>query len=663
MTWSALAAGTLVWLVFVVTFLVPAHQPKVATSSTITVKGYVRPADGQTIDEESSTTIVGESTGASSTSSTASTSAVGQTGTESGPATPAAAAATVVTVPPFVVPPMPPVIAPTDQPPDNTVVVALAFPVTSGNPSANTGSPNSNAGLAALTLPRPFRTGLRGEPELDTDLMAAVTVVSRQPLIVRYAVRPDAVWSDGMYIGCNDFRLAWMAGGGRFVPFKSAIVPGYQRIAALGCDETGREVTATFSEADTDWRWLFDGMVPAHNIMVAAEVLDLTAALDDAALGRLADKWSSSFAIGTEMPLVTLSAGPYVLTNVTAIRPTRSVGTTTTTTAVGLPALPPAASVTLEPNPKWWGATAASRPVRLVTRDPAKLPADLASGAVHVAALEPDAALLTAIGAGTGVSVVVGSGFATDELVMNFRNPVLQQRALRQAVGACIERVGLVSSRVAPVIASAQPAANRLIRQYETGFSDTSAGRPTGVERSRELLTGVGFTFGTDGLAVKGGKPLRLRVLYPAGASLRAGVVDGLAEQCRAGGIILVPDPQPKAALATAVAAGDFDLLLATTTGRASFQDRLASYQPNGATNWGRYNGSKVTSLARQVIGELDDTERAALLTLIDQELWADVASIPLYTIPDLAVSVTIVTGVSVSPGAAGALASARSWK
>ena len=652
--WSTLTAVTLVWLVFVVAFLVPTHQPKVATSSTITVKGYVRPVDGQTIDEESSTTIAAESAGASSTPPTASTSAAGQTGTESGPATSATAAATVVSVPPFVVPPLAPVVAPTDQPPDNTVVVALPFPVTSGNPSTKAASPNSNAGLGALTLPRPFRTGLRGEPELDTDLMAAVTVVSRQPLIVRYAVRPDAVWSDGMFIGCNDFRLAWMAGGGRYVPFKSEIVPGYQRIAALGCDETGREVTATFSEPDTDWRWLFDGMVPAHNIMVAAEVLDLTAALDDAALVRLAGKWSSSFAIGTEMPLVSLSAGPYVLTSVTVI-----AGPPASPPA----APPPAASVTLEPNPKWWGAAAASRPVRLITRDPAKLTVDLAAGAVHVAALEPDAALLAAIGAGTGVSVVVGAAFATDELVMNFRNPVLQQRALRQAVGACIERVGLVTSRVAPVIASAQPVANRLIRQYETGFSDTSAGRPTGVERSRELLAGVGFSFGADGLAVKGGKPLRLRVLYPAGASLRAGVVDGLAEQCRAGGIILVPDPQPKAALATAVAAGDFDLLLATTTGRASFQDRLASYQPNGATNWGRYNGSKVTSLARQVIGELDDTERAALLTLIDQELWADVASIPLYSIPDLAVSVTIVTGVSVGPGAAGALASARSWK
>ena len=111
------------------------------------------------------------------------------------------------------------------------------------------------------------------------------------------------------------------------------------------------------------------------------------------------------------------------------------------------------------------------------------------------------------------------------------------------------------------------------------------------------------------------------------------------------------------------VANGDFDLLLHAVSARASVQDRVGAYLPNSSTNWGRYTASKVTSLAQQAMGELDETRRAVVLNEIDAQLWADVVTIPLYSIPDLAVSTDHVLGVTIVAGALGPLSSARSWR
>ncbi len=545
----------------------------------------------------------------------------------------------IVTVAPFPSLPIAPLVVPANRAADLPVVVGFPEPVTSLNPHLAAGTSAANSAAATLVLPRPFRVGARGEPVLDQDLMASVTVLSAAPLVVRYVVRPDAVWSDAAPIGCHDFRLAWLAGSGRSPQFAGRVSTGFQRIAALGCSDDQRTITATFSEPDADWPWLFDGLLPAHQLMKAANIADLSVPLTPVQAKALAERWNADFDLSVSKSVAQVSGGPYLVSAVDS------------------------SGVTFAPNPAFWASSRASRSVKVVPVGDAGVIDQVRSGAIQVAGLAPDTASITAIQAGSGAGIVTSTGLVTEELVFNFRNPLLQQRGLREAIAACIERVGLVTSRVAPIVPGAEAAGNRTMRSYEPGYVDTALGRLGGIEVARQHLTKIGYAVGPDGVAVKNGKPLKLRVMFPTGGGLRAAVVDGIAQQCAPAGVALIVDQKSPDDVAKSVAAGDFDLMLSSSSSRLSIDERVGRYRTNAPSNLGRYAGTRINSLIQQLGAELDETRRLALLNDIDVQLWADVATVPLYSAPTLVVNATSVLGVAGVPGAAGALGTARNWR
>ena len=618
------------WMALVGSFVYDGTDDQlVGASTTNEVKGYTR----------SSTSVARGASGSTSNAQVTDPTAVGSVAeseasaaTASGPPT----TTPVVLVAPFTPPTLPPLVVP-DRPIDQPVLVGVDAAVSSLNPHVIASAATANEPPASITLPRPFRAGTRGEPVLDTNYMVSVGVVSKLPFVVRYEIRPDAVWNDGTPVSCADFKLAWIAGTDTTGAFKIRNATGYRKIAAVGCGADGREITATFAETDADWQWLFDGIMPAHTIMDAAGVTDLNAAIDAATTRRLGEKWSLGFNLDQGLPGLARSAGPYVATETSG------------------------GQLTLSPNPSWWGTIKPERTVRLVQSP--NVASALSAGEVQVVPIEPDGPLQGAIAAGRGAQVVAGVGTATDELVVNFRNPLLQQRALREALAACIERVGLVQSRVLPIVASALPSGNRMVRPIETGYIDTAATRLAGIERSRQLLTSAGYKFASDGLARKNGASLTVRILFNSGGSLRAGVVDGIAKQSAPAGITVAGDGRSASELRNAVQTGDFDLVLTTSSTTLSFADRLAPYLPSGTVNAYGYANSAIAALARQVTTELDETRRTQLLNDIDAKLWADVATIPLYTVPTLAVASQSVSGVAVVPGPAGPLGSAHAWR
>jgi peptide/nickel transport system substrate-binding protein len=563
--------------------------------------------------------------------------------------TPAAPAPTTppstIKLPPFTVATIPPVsVAVAPRPADKPIVVAVPYGLTDANPHLATQLPNDNAAVMSLVLPSTFRTGAKGEALLDQDLLAeAPKVLSPDPLLLQYVVRPDAMWSDGTPIGCDDFRMAALAGNGRYlqrqangatVPaFQSLINAGYQH-ASIGCQDA-KHITVSFDIAVPDWKWLFRSMVPAHIVMAAAKVTDLTT-LDDPAAIRVAAAWNSGFSVVKELPVTVISGGPF------------KVGKISTDGAL------------LVANDKFWATLPLAKGGILVKAVPVANQLDaLRSGAVQVAALPNDEAALAAIRTGSGVAVSRSAPVALTEVVMNFGKPELQQRALRDALNACIDRTSLIAGRVLPVLADATAADNRLFAPTDIGYRKTDAAKPVGVDAAAALLTKLGYSKSTKtGIAEKGGRPLSLTLYYDPAGSLGRSVAEAVASQCAVAGIALVPTPNT----GDVVESGPWDLAIMTGPGEQSLASRLARYTQADPADIGRYGSAKIAPLVQQAASAPTDIDLTAVLNQIDEALWADVATVPLYRAPSLAVSATAIVGVAATPGAAGLFGSSQLW-
>jgi peptide/nickel transport system substrate-binding protein len=559
--------------------------------------------------------------------------------------------ASTIALAPFVPPTIPLVKVPPDaRRVDLPIGVGVAYGVNSGNPHLTTGTPNSNAAVLSQVLPQPFRVQPRGDIGLDQELMLeAGEVPDPAHLIVTYRIRPDAVWSDGTPVSCDDFKLAYLAGSGKFTEanganlFRSPVVAGYEHIAGSpGCGPDGKDVTVTFDRRDVDWRWLFAGLLPSHVVKDLAEVPDLDA-IDVEGAKRLTKVWNEAFTLpvgATEVPPTWLSAGPFQATSVSA------------------------SGTTFSPNTKFWGTPAASS-FTVAAVGPDRLLDSVASGGAQITTVTADTPLVQAVAGGDGASIAASEPVAIEELVFNFRKPVLQQAKVRQALAACIDQTSLTASRVLPTLPGAVPTTNRMVRPFEPGFRSNKDPALAGIDKARELLTQDGFSFGSDGIAQKGaGGKLVLRVSFPKNSMLE-GVAEGLVAQCEPAGIHLVPEP---AALDDVLASsnGVWDVALRSSPSTLSFGDRTNRYTPLHPTNVGSYSTAKIVAAIEAARTETDPIKQVDRWNELDAMLWTGsdgVPSIPLFTVPSIAVHASAVTNVAVSPGPAGVFASARAWR
>ena len=152
-------------------------------------------------------------------------------------------------------------------------------------------------------------------PQVNSALLVSVEVTSTSPLTIQYVINPSAVWSDGVPFSAADFVYAWQSQSGDGVdvdgqPDQVASTLGYRDVSSVTPSHGGKTVTVVFSTPFTDWRVMFNDMVPAH---IASRV-----------------GWNHGF--DTFNPAVDLSAGPLIVKSVS-----------------------PAGTAVLVRNPKWWG--------------------------------------------------------------------------------------------------------------------------------------------------------------------------------------------------------------------------------------------------------------------------------------------------------------------
>ena len=96
-----------------------------------------------------------------------------------------------------------------------SIAVAVDETMTNYNNNLATTNNVSNFYIDNLVQPSVFFTNdvnNVAKVQMDGDLMTSVKVVSQNPQVIEYNIKPQAVWSDGAPFECGDFYLQWLAG-------------------------------------------------------------------------------------------------------------------------------------------------------------------------------------------------------------------------------------------------------------------------------------------------------------------------------------------------------------------------------------------------------------------------------------------------------------------
>lgn len=463
-----------------------------------------------------------------------------------------------------------------------------------------------------------------------------ISVVGRSPLILDYEIKPNAVYSDGKPITCDDMVLAWASQSGRFPGFEAASRAGYSDIATVDCAPGQKKARVSFApeRGFTDFAQLFTAtsMMPAH---VIADVLGLgdgavTTALlnnDGPAVERIAQVWNSTWNLTPDLDLKKFpSSGPYKLDSVTGD-----------------------GAVVLVENDKWWGAKPVTPEITVWPRRPdmqdrvnegAYDVVDIAAGSSGTLNLPDDYTRTDSPSAGI------------EQLIFAPQGPLAAVPA-RRALALCTPRDVIARNAEVPV------ANARLNAAAEDAYSAAEA-----TPQINE------FAVGNPNAAREalGGQPLRVRIGYQTPNARLAATVGTIAKACAPAGIT-VEDAAGENTGPLTLRDNEIDVLIASTGGAAgsgssgsSTMDAYALHSANG-NNLSRYRNERIDAIIATMAVTSDPKETARLLGEAGPILWGDMPTLPLYRQQRTLLTSTKMFAVSGNPTRWGAGWNMDRWK
>ena len=522
----------------------------------------------------------------------------------------------------------------TGEPAGGTITYAAEQEYTSYNNATADQVLFANTLVLNMVQPGPFISNPDLSLTVWEEMMESVEVVSEDPQVVEYRVRPEAVWEDGEPIDCDDFYLSWMSQNGKAgnqlaedgtealdeegnpIPvFNAAGTTGYELISEVSCADEDRTITTTYESQFVDYKVLFGGLIPAHVVERESGVEDLTTATDPADLQAIADVWNEGF-IGFD-PERALSGAWYRIDQ-------WNEGET----------------LILVRNENFYGEPAQSDEIiyRLVA-DASQQPTALDNGDVQVVSPQPNPDLLAQLQALDGVVTKVEQGVTFEHLDFNQANPILADVNIRKAIALCIDRQEIVDTLIAPLNPDATVLNNRIFIPSQPEYeSHGDEYMEQDIEASKALIEESGWTMGADGVYEKDGQRLSLRLGRRDPNPRRQSTNELISAQCAEAGMELVDDPAEDFN-AVRLPASDYDIALFAWVATAALASNTSIYTPpaqGGGQNWNNYVNEELVDLFNQANADFDPESRAATYNQIDQIIWDDMATLPLFQFQEL---------------------------
>ncbi len=488
--------------------------------------------------------------------------------------------------------------------------VALDRPWVGFNPNTPAGAASATPTLLTSVLPSAYVILPKLVPQVNSDLLLSVEATSTSPLIIQYVINPKAVWSDGVPVSADDFVYAWQSQRGGALdldgqPDKVASTLGYRDVASVTPSNGGRTVTVTFATPFTDWRVMFNHMVPAH---IARHV-----------------GWNHGF--DTFNPAVDLSAGPFLVQSVSS-----------------------GGSALLVRNPKWWGTPAVlNRATVNVAPTETAWTGTLATGNQTVA--QPTRFNLRALGVVSSMpntQCVLKPSLNLLDLEFNVKSSVMASAAARQAIAHAIDRTSLLAHSFGSIDPDLVVNQEHLATAAQPTYTPSPAAGDyvsRNLTATGQLLRGIGFHLDPAGNWVNSvGAPLTIRMAVQAGDPWISAVGAQISAQLHTAGITVVTIPvNGTAGLTNATTTNSYEMALVTrvsspfqTATADWYSDGLGAGGSGGSQDWSNFDDPRVDQLFTQASQELNPVTGGAVYAQIDDLLWGQMIGLPLFGEPAL---------------------------
>ncbi|UCR89441.1 ABC transporter family substrate-binding protein [Mycetocola spongiae] len=443
--------------------------------------------------------------------------------------------------------------------------------------------------ILGATFPQVFRFNERNEPELDRNYVTDARLETGDTQRVTYRINERAAWSDGTPITWRDFEAVWRGNSGADPAYLSGNITGYSSISSVTAGADDREVVVTFSTPFADWKKLFVVLYPAQY-------------------------YSSSADFNTGwLEKIPVSAGPFRL----------SIENISQT----------AQTVTLVPDPGWWG----EKPVldSVVLRS-------LEGNADIDAYLNNELdVVLTSSGTRFGrvkdapsSEIRVASGSAFSHITFG-SGGLLADTDTRRALQAAIDRRALAASIYSSLPYRVEPLNNHFYLNTDRGYTDNAPAGEPDPQRAAEALDHAGWKVSGDA-RVKDGVTLAPRLVIPAATPTSQQLAELVQAQLAAVQvkveIVTVPS---EAFFRDNVTPGNFDLTIFSWASTGFLADSVSIYQAGDKTqNYGKISTEKITDLLTQANAELDPKKLADLTNQADRLVWEEGHSLPIAQTP-----------------------------
>ncbi len=452
--------------------------------------------------------------------------------------------------------------------------------------------------------PSAFYQNAKYQTVLNSAFLNSAELVSTSPQEVVYRINPDATWSDGTPITASDFIYNWEAqvGNPKYIDIGGAgylanTTIGYSDIESVTGSNNGRTVTVVFNKFFSEWESLFNPLIPAH---IAKQV-----------------GWSFGFAQAS--PLVEVSGGPYQIASVI-----------------------PGKEVELTRNTKYWGRRATiPKIVFSVDPNPNDYPTQFENGTLNLVQSPSTDLLFSGLSGVPGVHTQLTPSLTIEELLFNLSRAPLGDQKVRQAIAMAIDRKAIVEAAIGSYDPAAAPAGNNIyspgIPQYQNDGTRYVTSDPSAAEA---LLTADGYVRSATGVMTKNGQPLELTISVDSANEQLLYIEELITEELSAVGIVVNAVNYPLNTLeANVLRTGTFDMAIVAQSGspNATYHvDQYLSASKGSRNNYTTYSNPQADALITKASTELDPATSAKLYNQLDQLLWKDLPSIPLYSVPDV---------------------------
>jgi ABC-type transport system substrate-binding protein len=537
-------------------------------------------------------------------------------------------------------PSVPPVPAPSQ------IVVGVDDVIGGYNPHNLADASTITSALSQLLLPSVFRQKDDGTVQLDKTLMRSADVISQQPFVVAYEIRPEASWSDGAPIAAEDFDYLYKAM--RDEP--GVIGPaGYRLISGLQSRDGGKRVEVSFSQPYPGWQTLFSNLLPSHLLKDAPGA------------------WKG--ALATAFPAV---AGPFSVKSIDIAR----------------------GEVILERNDRYWDKPAAVDRLILRRANQPDLVAALRSGNDQFAITPTDEnglPLFNSLGDAVQLHTVAQPLVA--DVLLRPVSATLADDQVRAGVAALVDRAKLIAKGTVGG-PSATLQADALVHPPSTpGYAPTIPGdgppKAPDAAKAETLFQAAGYAKET-GTWRKSGKTLSLVIASPGTQEPYASMAKELSSELIAAGIdVSVITPPPRELFSTLLAMpvvngvqqatpdaggnvgvdiavvpqavdGDLATVLASTFGCRPEQATATATQSVVPGNSAAFcDESLQPTIDSALTGQ---TTAAEALSTLEPELWRRNVVIPLFQLADTLAIGSGISGVSPGPPMVGPFGSAVNW-